>query len=801
MKRIWLELKIGLLVIVGVALVLATGYLAYTSISSIVDTIHRESKPDVKLSLIQILATDLEKAENGVRLYAYSKKKKDLAGYQYLVNNVDDQISQLREEGAENELFLANMDTISYLIERKVMVWNEMLPLYNRQQAQQYLDTISKELETKIENDSARKNRSIFRKIFQRKKKVELDEKKIVEDIEQVIDDEKQTANLIRGKEVQLARANSKLTDQLYALIHKIEEEELSLRQQRAQSADDLAAETYRWIGWFALSATLALLVVIFVISRYIKKSGLYTEALIKAKNEAENLAHTKEMFVANVSHEVRTPMNVIAGFVEQLLKKPHDKKTGETLKIIKSSSDHLVRIVNDILDFSKLESGKMKLEPVHFSPFEVFTEVKLLFENQAKEKDLILEVDVHPEIPETLLGDPIRLKQILINLLGNAIKFTIEGKISVVAYPENQVAGHVDLMVVVSDTGIGIPDDKLEHIFEDFTQAGSDTSRKFGGTGLGLSIVKKLVELHNGKISVISELKKGTEFTCRIHYLIGDINEITSLSIKDIIIPEEVQNLSFLVADDEEYNRKLIASILSKWEVSYDEAVDGDEAVELVKNKKFDLVLMDKNMPGMSGLQAANVIRNNLSDGQKKPVIVLITAASISSENLSQYKTEGIDDYLPKPFTEEALLKTILKLFRIDESRVQKVQPDVKDDDIKSDPVLDLDQLYRVAGGDDSFVIEMLEKFVQSFESGYDEMVNAIDNDDHNEAGNSAHKLASPCRHIGADKLLAILKEIETASESNNPSINYNTRAADALNEFEIVKDEINNHIRERKK
>ena len=799
MNRFFLEIKIGFFVIVGVALVLATGYLAYTGISSIVKSITKEAKPDIKLTLIQHLAFDLQQAENGIRLYAYSKDDKDLYFYWNLIESVDSQIDKLRNEGSENTQFLANVDTISDLVERKFFLWNEMLPLYTIKQSEQYLDTISKELESKIESDSLRKNRSLFKKVFKRMKKIEIDEKKIVTEIGQAKEGDKQVIDKIRKKESQLASANSKLTKQLYELIRKIEDEETKLQDQKIENAQRLANETFRWIGWFALSATLALLLVVFFVSRFIRKSKEYEVALVKAKNQAENLAKAKELFVANVSHEVRTPMNVISGFIGQLLKKPHDEETTQSLQIIKSSSDHLVRIINDILDFSKLESGKMKLEPVHFNSRELFQEMYLLFQNQANEKgiDLIFETDKNTH--EFLFGDPVRLKQIIINLLGNAIKFTETGNVSLFVETEKKSENQIDLTIKVSDTGIGIPENKLDMIFDDFSQA-EGSSQKFGGTGLGLSIVKKLVDLQKGKIKVLSKPGKGSDFVCLIPYKSGNTIQIKKKTEQQIDVPDHIKSLRFLIVDDEVYNRKLIESILSKWQVFYDEAENGRQAIEKLNTSDFDVILMDKRMPIMNGPEAAEAIRKNIESNRSKLKIIMITAENLSKKNIEEYKQIGFDEFLNKPFAEEDLLQKLMK--KPGSSAKKEIhQPEIIIDEFKSSSnLVDLKQLYRVANDDKAFVMEMLEKFMESFEAGHKTMMEAIQSKNYMDLGNAAHKLASPCRHIGAEELLHLIKEIEEGAEKDSSGIDFQGKANDVLILYEKVKIVLQKHLAETK-
>lgn len=807
MKRFFLEIQIGFLVIVGVALVLATGYLAYTGMNSILDSVAKESKPDVKLNLIQILATDLEKAESSIRLYAYTRSDKDLQPYYQLVTGIDQQLEQLAEAGKSEEDFSKSLDTISYLVEQKIVIWNEMLPLYKVQQVERYLDTISRELEQKIESDSIREGRNIFQKIFKKQDKVELDEEKIVQDIENVKEADSLRQANIRNKEQRLAVANSRLTRQFYGLVKRMEEAELQKRRKKAVRADQMADEVYQWIGWFSLSSVIALILVILVITRYVRKSHKYQLALVKAKNEAENLARAKEMFVANVSHELRTPMNVISGFVEQLLKRPQDKENDETLRIIKSSSDHLVRIVNDILDFSKLDSGKMILEPVHFKTHTVSEEILLLFKQSIAERQIELKVNVDEHVPEVLYGDSIRLKQILINLVGNAIKFTGEGVVEVKIEAENQLAGHLDLKIAVHDTGIGIAPDKLEMIFEDFTQAESGTTQKFGGTGLGLSIVNKLVDLHHGHIDVNSKLNEGTTFSCRLPYKKGSAELIEEIQVQQSVIPEEIKKLKILVVDDELYNRKLVASILRKWEISYEEAEDGLQAVNAFESHHFDLVLMDNRMPGMDGLEASEQIRQKFEANTNKLSIVFFSAASATEDQKKKHKKAGINAYLPKPFAEEELLKLLhdfKKLERVYQKQEIEEIPVKGNPPVDEAPVgsqIDLTQLYRVAGDDKVFVMEMLEKFIESFEAGYERLNAGLAENDFLEVGNAAHKLASPCRHLGADLLLAILKEIEQGAEIQAPMENLKELAVSVGKEYEQVKNQILKHLSETKK
>ena len=796
MRKHAFEILVSVLVTIGVALVLATGYLSYTSISSIVESIHEDNRPDEKLNLISDIATGIEKAESSIRLYPYTKQKSDLRPYRDLITGIDDQLDSLRRSAEGEERFLKNIDTVAGLIERKIEVWNDMLALSDANVASQYLDTISRQLESKIESDSLRKNRSIFKKLFKKQKKQEIDEEKIVRDIEDIREQEKLRAQRVKQKEIQLAVTSTQLTERFYSLINKLKADEQAERISKAEKANILAMETYRWIGWFALSATLASILVIFVISTYMRKIRASRKALEASKAEAENLAKTKELFVANVSHEIRTPMNVISGFVDQLLRKPLEESLAATLKIVKSSSDHLVRIINDILDFSKLQSGKMKLEPVHYRIRNVMNEIRLLFQGQAAENKSELVIADSGQLPDVLYGDPVRLKQILINLVSNAIKFTKDGRVEVHISATNFSGNNMQLTLEVKDTGIGIDNANLEKIFEDFTQAGGDTSRKYGGTGLGLSIVNKLVDLHNGTINVESRINKGTRFTIQLPYRNGEPDKVEENMPQKIDLPENIRKMKVLVVDDEVYNRKLMSTILEKWKLNFEEAKDGNEAIEKVNNDTYDFILLDVQMPGPDGFEVTDYIRKSLELSTDQTAIILTTATSVSREEYEKYKARGIDAYLPKPFTEELLLKAMTNVLDgKGESEFDRKPVTSKKTDDGTSP-LNLEELRRFAGNDQAFVKEMLEKYMESFEDGMSKMKQAISDNNLQMVSDMAHKLASPSRHIGAISLLENIKKVESLADNGGNPEKIRQVIEQSEVDYKAVKNAIRKHL-----
>ncbi|HXH20021.1 MAG TPA: ATP-binding protein, partial [Chitinophagales bacterium] len=360
--------------------------------------------------------------------------------------------------------------------------------------------------------------------------------------------------------------------------------------------------------------------------------------------------------------------------------------------------------------------------------------------------------------IPHVLLGDPYRLKQILYNLVGNAIKFTEEGfvEIKAKAFPKEHNAA--ELQVEVSDTGIGISPGKLESIFEGFYQSDSSVTRRFGGTGLGLTITKKLVELQNGSIEVKSEEGKGSTFSFRIPYLIGEETDVE----EKISVPADpsalLGNISALVVDDEDYNRLLIETILSRWGMKVTVCDNGKKALREMESNHYDLVLMDVRMPEMSGLEVTERIRQ--MPGNKAQVPVLALTAASSEYDIRKCKIAGMNDILSKPFREAELFEKICLTMGIDFSRVLKPASGTLQAD--SEKIYDLSELKRLSNGDDKFVNEMLRVFIQNTQDGMKRLKEAIQKKDWEKTGLYAHRIAAPSRHLGMSQIVRKLKEIE---------------------------------------
>lgn len=382
------------------------------------------------------------------------------------------------------------------------------------------------------------------------------------------------------------------------------------------------------------------------------------TEAKIfaeKATTVANESVKSKQLFLSNMSHEIRTPMNAIIGFTKVVLKTELTAKQKEYVMAIKMSGDALIVLINDILDLAKVDAGKMTFEKI---PFKLKLSIKAMlhiFESKIREKNLQLIVNYDENIPEVLVGDPVRLHQIILNLVSNAVKFTQEGKITVSLFLLNKTTENATVKFSIADTGIGIKDNKIEKVFENFQQATSGTSRLFGGTGLGLAIVKQLVEAQNGTIEVESEFNKGSTFSFNLDF--QKTNAEAVLEPEIIELNTDLKNIKILVVEDMELNQLLMKTLLDDFGFECEIAINGKIAVEKLKIKTFDIILMDLQMPEMNGFEATKYIRKNL----KLDIPIIALTADVTTVDVDKCKEVGMNDYISKPVDERLLYSKLI--------------------------------------------------------------------------------------------------------------------------------------------
>jgi PAS domain S-box-containing protein len=384
---------------------------------------------------------------------------------------------------------------------------------------------------------------------------------------------------------------------------------------------------------------------------------------LIIARQKAEEAARSKQLFMSTMSHEIRTPLNEVIGISNLLMQSNPNEDQLDLIKTLRFSANHLMTLVNDVLDYNKMESGKIVFEQTQFSLTGFLEEIKRSYSFRANEKKLDFSIIKDNKIPAEVIGDQIRLNQILSNLLSNALKFTLTGSITLYVRETERTGNQSRIEFTVADTGIGIPGDKHLDIFDSFTQASPDTTRRFGGTGLGLAICKKLVELQGGSIDVKSEPEKGSSFIFSLIFGVASQKETVHLSGQTETY-RGLEGKNILVAEDNKINFYVANKFLVGWGVKVSHAENGQLALEMLGKEDFDLILMDLHMPILDGIEASRIIRNSENERIRAIPIVALTAA-IMSESHDRIEGLNINDYVLKPFKPQDLYDRILKHIR----------------------------------------------------------------------------------------------------------------------------------------
>ena len=467
--------------------------------------------------------------------------------------------------------------------------------------------------------------------------------------------------------------------------------------------------------------------------------TGIAEDAKLKAETAtkiAEDAVKAKQQFLSNMSHEIRTPMNAIIGFTKVILKTELTVKQKEYLNAIKQSGNALIVLINDILDLAKVDAGKMVFEKIPFKLESSISSMIHLFETKIEEKNLKLVREYDRKIPEVLLGDPVRLHQVILNLVSNAVKFTNNGKITVSTRLLNADDGKVNIEFSVSDTGIGIAENKIDSIFENFQQASSGTSRLYGGTGLGLAIVKQLVEAQKGTILVESKVDIGSTFKFTLCFQKTD--ELAESATELLELDTKLKNIKVLVVEDMALNQLLMKTLLDDFGFERDIAANGKIAIEKLTEKDYDIILMDLQMPEMNGFEATEYIRNKM----KSNIPIIALTADVTTVDLAKCKAVGMNDYIAKPVDERILYSKILGLVK---KPAQKIYNLAKVNEIPDDKTLrctDLSYLIGITKNDPTLMMEMIAIYLEQTPDLINIMKQSLLDKDWNGLHSAAHKI-----------------------------------------------------------
>jgi signal transduction histidine kinase/CheY-like chemotaxis protein len=667
---------------------------------------------------------------------------------------------KLKSKLTDNKTLTKKIDTLSSIIaEKKIEIDTSVVTTQKKTTTTYVRDTLPK----------AKDDRSFLGKIFGKKKKVEGEgetthikvqeelsvsvdtlaiakQNKALEEVDKIVHDlekDQRTQNKkLLNRELELIQMNSLFINQLLGILHDVEREELILMHQRGTNANIVANQSISRISILLLIFFLGAAVLVYLIWVDISKSNFYKEQLEKARDEAEELSKIKQRFLANMSHEIRTPLQSIIGFAEQL--KQHSYTSAEAIDAIHTSSEHLLHIVNEVLDYSRISSGNFTLAQEDFNLMLVVREVEAAMRIQTDKKNITLLVDVEHAADLTLSGDPFRLRQILYNVLGNAVKFTNKGyvKLTVKTIEESS---SVRCTFDITDTGIGIKAEDIHKIFNQFEQANTSIAKHFGGTGLGLTIVKSLIEAQGGNIQVSSEVGHGSTFSIHIPF--------TKSTIKAVDVKEDVKDNQFntsvrkvLVVDDDPMILRLTDLILTKYHIEHTIYHEAERLMFESVDPEVSHILMDIRMPHINGIELCQALRKKYP---AHTTFVALTAHVFPQERQALHD-QGFDMVLSKPFRENELLALV---------GIANAKNSIASKETTS---LDLTALREMTLHDEALFQSVVNQFVEETQDDIFKMSQHLKSTNGAAVREIVHKLAGRIGQIGIASLSMELRTLE---------------------------------------
>ena len=814
------EILVSVSLLLVFVLVIVTGFMSYLRLDHIINTVNTGSRPDRKLLLVKEIYNDLSEAENSVKSYSLTRNDDYLSMFYELTNVTGDRFDDLKKLISPGDTMAVFIDTLDGLVEQKFMILDRLLVIQDEFRVQQVMDRMMQSIREEEQEASGinktdtvillvpaskdtiqtrpEKKENFFKRLFgrkNRKKEIKADTQTMPDTaIVPILAESSPTPSpgvisrqfrfarledmarerILRQEEWDLIQQDRLIMMRIRERLSAMETLEAARIAYSTRNAEREAGEVKFITIAFVIAASLLLLMAALVIYSYIMKNYEYQKILKSSRDQAKELARAKERFLANMSHEIRTPMNIISGFTGQLLESRLNANQRDQLGMMKKSTDHLLQILNDLLDLSRLQAGKMELAEIPFSLPEIVNDMQLWLDPAAHEKNIILSSYADSALPQYVLGDPVRVRQILFNLVGNAIKFTDTGEVNLKAYPGRNTEDKIQVVFEVTDSGKGISEEDLKKIFEEFEQGSGNDGKNSSGAGLGLSITRRLVNLLGGNITVESRPGRGSTFRVSMPFR-EILNAPESVTAEQAPPRAMLKGLRVLVVDDEEYNLRLMKAILLKYGCLVTLAGSGEECLNLVDQQAFNLVLMDMRMPGLSGMAAADRIRKRLNEKGRMLPVIAVSAAMIPGD-MEEFRKNGIDDYVPKPFDEEQLVRTILSVIK----RQMVI------------PAYDLSLLEHDSRGDKVFFREMIELFLRDTAEGLALLNGHLEKQEWEKAADMAHKISAPCRHLKADRLYGFLKDAENRLRKQDMLQPVADIISRAQKEFELIRTDI---------
>jgi signal transduction histidine kinase/CheY-like chemotaxis protein/HPt (histidine-containing phosphotransfer) domain-containing protein len=779
-----------------------TAYLAYQSLLQLTEAVARGSESEVKLLVIKGVANDLTAAESNIKSFGLSKDKAYLNNYLSSLKNVGVSMAKLDSLIPDPSHQQATFDSIKVYVDQKISYLKEFAQIQERGSVVNELNILSYQIEQnkkilsfylgdqKMGLSQEGEKPGFLKRLFNgksiKKQQAEaqhnrqtatvkrLNEQiKMMEHVKGEIVNVKRrqgtTLKSIDEEELTITQKNKTISERMNSFFVSLELDELARTRLLLEDIDKSHQKSDRLISVVSVMGAFFLIVIGFVVISFIRKKNAYQDALLKAKNEAEQYALLQERFLANMSHEIRTPMSAISGFTEQLLKTQLQEKQRSFLDIIQQSTRYLLVVINDILDYAKLKADKLTVESIPFSVEQVMRETLDMLRDTAGQKGISIQLHQTGTMPERVFSDPVRLKQVLLNVLGNALKFTHQGSITVHMKSDQTGSDTANISLQIKDTGIGISKQNLAKIFNAFEQAEVSTARKFGGSGLGLSITQKLVHLLNGTIQMSSAEGEGTEVILLFEWN----TKTTNSGAKQIqtIVPQTdlhavLSGKKVLIADDEEWNTVLLQTVLTGYHIELTVVRNGHETIQALRSAPFDLVLMDVRMPEMDGFEATARIRKLKGSQATVPIIGL--TADVTDPQVKRCYQSGMNAVLGKPFSEQQLCELMYQTLQ-QPTPVQYTPAPVIASSQKAaaqNRGYSIAVLTEMSNGDETFVIRMMEWFMQNGKQSISRMQEAFQLHQYQTIADCAHKMMPAVRQLEAQKLLVLLKNIEKMAQ-----------------------------------
>ncbi len=726
-----------------------------------------------QLVLVSEIATELIETENIGRRFIQSGDTTDLNRYSRQIENVQTSLDSLRNMYIDSPM-KTELDSLSTLLSKKSENLEELHELRTRDRNTSYYQEVIRQLEKVDPSFNPPNYNRRFHNLEPHQRRVLIQLLEFNQDDNQRIStisadsliravrnvlselerENRRFREVINKKENELLVNDMVLNEQLRNLLRVIESEERSSSLARVEDSEIMLKDISRTIILVGAASILIILIFLFLIVKDISRSQRYRIQLEEAKAFTEALMQRREQFIATITHDLRSPLNTVIGYSELMEKAGLTKKQEHYLSHLKKSSEYILHLVNDLLDLSKLEAGKMLVENLPFNPKNLLEDT---FYNTIPDNDrkgLKLTLNISPEADCNVLGDPFRIKQILSNLITNAYKFTDEGEIIASLSMKKKIEDSYILNFSIKDSGIGISKAKQEEIFEEFSQEHGEIEKQYGGTGLGLSIAKRITNLLEGKIDLISEPGKGSEFIVRIPVkkMKGEIPEILIENVKEV--QENLRGKNILIVDDESSQLVLSKELIKSTGMKCQTASNGEEALEKLKKYDFHLVLTDIQMPKMDGFAFIQALKDD-PDISNIPVIAISGRTNVEAE---KYTEAGFAGNILKPYKPADLLLKIGQIFKV-EFRDQK-RSDRK-------PTVDgreysLDEIFLFAGEDQMALDTILNAFIQSTKLNLEEIKNAQRTGDRERVAQIAHRMLPMFKQLKINEIVPRLEQLE---------------------------------------